>query len=356
MINPDSKAELLPQLFLPDGSEVKRREVLKSSPLVAYSGAKIIEAAPEALIGLATGPLNWILRRREAGLRGVLAEDGYVYSSPSLWPVAFTRNWFPFHQSQADKWSIPMLDQYVNLYGVLHRESGLGDTNIEAVYANWAEFVRSRNESSDGYCSHAASARILFPQPSAETTSYKGRRIDADAKMALLTMAATSMIPLGYNTGEAIYARVGMFLDGTGRKTFVVNRPKLGEHGGWFVNVDRIRADGYMLGSDDFNLKPYYFAPGLVRDLFEPYLPTDPASMSADIRSQFDYWRPQLQGWILPVNLNLIMDIVYNGQPYALNIGPKEALVYLMRNQQEREQRLSKVNLATQPRSLLMVA
>ena len=264
----------------------------------------------------------------------------WVNSSPSLWPSSFTKHWFPFHSQQSQKWNIPAMDQYAQLYDELDPGK-----NVLATYSAWADFVRQRNNLSDGYCSHAAAARIVFPKPSEETTYYGNKAIDSTAKMALLTMAATAMIPLGYNPGEAIYARNNVFLDGTATKSFVVNRPKPGEDGGWFVVVDGVTTDGVLMRSDDFNLGPYNFSPRLVKDLYEPYLP-DGSNMSADVRSQYDYWRLRLQSWILPVDLNKIMSIVY-GTPVGINLARVNEPVANLSGEKKQNSRLMTMALNT---------
>lgn len=234
-----------------------------------------------------------------------------------FWPREATRRWYPMHKEIADRWAIEQMTNpngALALYDLIVKEIG-GESHALDAAKQWENIVKSmRYNPSDGYCSPAARGRLIMGEPSLEPVVFNGHIIDYPTKIALITAAATWAVPLDYTEDRnLIYQMVAKYKENG--QPFVVNRPKPGQPGAWFVVLNGVSADLNWVKTDDFNLPPLEHPRDWIISAYHPLrmFPGDP--IPAGREEEANYWWHQLASWRLPVDPHLIWQIVYNSPP-----------------------------------------
>lgn len=250
----------------------------------------------------------------DAFLRPKSVEAVEMVVEGRFWPIEATRRWYPMHKEIAERWAIEQLTDpngALTLYDQIVKELG-GESHAMDAAKQWENTVKAmRYNPSDGYCAQAAIGRLIMGEPSLEPVVFNGHIIDYPTKIALITAAATWTVPLDYTEDpDIIYQMVTRYKENG--QPFVVNRPKPGQPGAWFVVLNGVSTDLNWVKTDDFNLSPLIHQRNWIVSAFRPLRMFPGDQIPVGREEEANYLWHQLASWRLPVDPHLIWQIVYN--------------------------------------------
>ncbi|QQG43080.1 MAG: hypothetical protein HYW45_02635 [Candidatus Daviesbacteria bacterium] len=263
-----------------------------------------------------------------------------ITAAHSFWEPRYTREWGPIFKGGVEQLQNQDPNRGLSLFDQVAQAKGMPVKALEtALYViNYAieEGNRQLNageisqgvRDSYGFCWEAAAFRARWISPGLGSRVYQANGssfVLDEGTMAVWVMAAGTNIAKikdtkvaydanGNKLSDAIYHRLYEWFLNPNRRPFVLDRPKPGQEGQWFVTCLGVTEDLQFVLTDDFNNGPNYFPVSLVNAYMEPQPLAAGLPIPPEHQEGVNQWLAKWDGGRIPADLHLVYDGLYNSQ------------------------------------------